>query len=89
MKSYVPLAIAAVVLVGGCGKKDPPAPVTSEPSIVKPEGSTTSSTTSSVPTPPPPPPDAPKGTGAQAPQPGQNTDHSSPAFKGGGVPDKK
>ena len=83
MKSYVPLVVAAVLLVGACGKKDAPTPVASEPSVVKPEG------TASAPTPPPPAPDAPKTTGAQLPQPGQNNDDSSPAFKGGGVPDKK
>lgn len=85
MRNYAPLLVAAVLLAAGCGKKDPPAPVTSEPAVIKPG----EAKTSNAPTQPPPAPDTPKGTGAQSPQPGQNTDHSSPAFKGGGVPDKK
>jgi thiazole synthase ThiGH ThiG subunit len=43
---------------------------------------------SSVPTPPPAPPNA-VDDGIQRPTPGQANDHSSSAFKSGGVPDEK
>ncbi len=82
---YIPLVVAAVLLVGGCGKKDEARPVASQPPFVKPEDSKASV----IPTPPLPASNAPKGAEAPLPQPGQAGDHSSPAFKAGGVPDKK
>ena len=84
MKRYIPLAVAAALLIAGCGKKEeerlaaPKAPV-SKPEDVK---------QSTVPTPPLPSPNVPTGTAPELPKPGQANDHSSPAFKGGGVPDK-
>ncbi len=83
MKRYIPLAVAAVLLVGGCGKKDE-APASSASPAMKADN-----TKQSVVAPPPlPAPNVPKGAEAQLPTPGQANDHSSPAFKGGGVPDK-
>jgi hypothetical protein len=84
MKRYIPLAIVAAFVIAGCGKKEeerlvPPKPPESKPADVK---------QSTVPTPPLPAPNVPKGTAAELPKPGQANDHSSPAFKGGGVPDK-
>jgi hypothetical protein len=85
MKRYLILVVAVALSVGGCGKKDEPRPVPSKPSVIKPEDSKASV----IPTPPPPSSDAPKSSEVPLPQPGQANDHSSPAFKGGGVPDKK
>jgi hypothetical protein len=82
MRRYIPLAVAAVLLVGACGKKDDAQPVAPAPPVMK------SDAPSSVPAPPLPAPDVPKGAAAQLPAPGQANDHSSPAFKGGGAPDK-
>lgn len=84
MKSYVPFAVAAALLLSGCGKKDDSLPVTTQPPVVK-----SGESKPVVPAPPLPAPTVPKGKGAEAPspQPGQVNDHSSPAFKGGGAPD--
>lgn len=82
MKSYIPFAIAAALLVSSCGKKDDARPAASQPPLVKSEDSKPV-----VPAPPLPAPDVPKGAAAPSPQPGQANDHSSPAFKGGGAPD--
>jgi len=71
---YIPLIVAAVLLVGGCGKKDDARPVTAQPPAIKPEDSKASV----LPTPPLPATNAPKGAEAQSPQPGQAGDHSSP-----------
>jgi hypothetical protein len=85
MKLYLTLVVAVALSVGGCGKKDEPRPVASQPSVTKPEDSKAAV----APTPPLPASDAPKSSEVPLPQPGQANDHSSPAFKGGGVPDKK
>jgi hypothetical protein len=84
MKRYIPLAVAAALLIAGCGKKEEdrlaaPKPPESKPADVK---------QSTVPAPPLPAPNVPKGAAPELPKPGQANDHSSPAFKGGGVPDK-
>jgi hypothetical protein len=85
MKNYIPLVVAAVLLAGGCGKKEEARPVAPQPSLMKPGDSLPPS----APTPPLPAPDVPKGAVTPMPQPGQAGDTSSPAFKGGGEPDKK
>lgn len=90
MKSYLPLIVTAALLFGGCGKKEEARPVAPQPSLMK-------SGDSLLPFAPPPPlpaPNVPKGAEApmphlELPHPGQAGDHSSPAFKGGGEPDKK
>lgn len=84
MNSYLPLIVAIALFVGGCGGKDEPQPVTSPTPAIKPQDST-----ASVPPAPLPRADTAKGAEVQSPQPGQANDHSSPAFKGGGMPDKK
>jgi len=85
MNNYIALIVAAVLLAGGCGKKEEARPVAPQPSLLKPGDSVPPG----APTPPLPAPDAPKGTGAQLPQAGQAGDQSSPAFKGEGKPDKQ
>ena len=85
MNNYIPLVVAAVLLAGGCGKKEEARPVAPQPSLLKPGDSLPPG----APTPPLPAPNAPEGTGAQFPQTGQAGDHSSPGFKGGGKPDKQ
>ena len=86
MKNYIPLVIAAVLLAGGCGKKEEARSVAPEPPLMKPGDSLPPV----APTPPLPAPNAPpKGAEPPLPQAGQAGDHSSPAFKGGGQPDKK
>lgn len=83
MKSLL-FGVAAVLLMVGCGKKDE----TRSGAVPSPPLQQQDSRTSATPAPPPPP--APNvGKGAEALQPGQAGDHSSPAFKGGGLPDKK
>ena len=82
MKSYIPFAVAAALLVSGCVKKDDSRPAASQPPVVKSEDSKPV-----VPAPPLPAPNVPKGAETPSPQPGQAGDHSSPAFKGGGAPD--
>ena len=84
MKSYVAVALAAVLMIGACGKKDDAPSAAPQPPMVKSEDSKKSV----VPTPPPPVPDVPKEAQAPSPPPGQPGDTSSPEFKGGGVPDK-
>lgn len=75
------LIVAAVVLLaGGCGKKDDPQPVASP--------APAESRTAAIPPPALPAGDKARGAEAQLPQPGQANDHSNPAFKGGGMPDK-
>jgi hypothetical protein len=85
MKNYIPLVVAAVLLAGGCGKKEEARPVAPGPSLTKPGDSLPPS----APTPPLPAPDVPKGAVTPMPQPGQAGDTSSPTFIGGGAPDKK
>jgi len=85
MKNYIPLVVAAVLLAGGCEKKEEARPVAPRPALMKPGDSLPPV----APTPPLPAPNVPKGTAAPLPQAGQAGDHSSPAFKGGGEPDKK
>lgn len=85
MKSYLPLVVAAVLLAGGCGKKEEARPVAPQPSLMKPGDPMPPS----APTPLLPDPNVPKGPVAPMPQAGQAGDHSSPAFKGGGKPDQK
>jgi hypothetical protein len=84
MKSHIPFAVAAALLVWGCGKKDDARPAASQPPLVKSEDSKKTV----VPTPPLPAPNVPKGAEAPSPPPGQAGDTSNPDFKGGGVPDK-
>jgi hypothetical protein len=84
MKSYVPFAVAAALMIGGCGKKDDAPSAASRPPVTKSEDSKKSV----VPTPPMPAPVVPKGAEAPSPPPGQPGDTSSPDFKGGGIPDK-
>ena len=85
MKNYIPLVAAAVLLAGGCGKKEEVRPAAPQPSLMKPGDSWPPS----APTPPLPAPNVPKGPVVPMPQAGQAGDHSSPAFKGGGAPDTK
>ena len=85
MKGYLPLVIAAILLAGGCGKKEEARPVAPQPSLMKPGDPMPPS----APTPLLPDPNVPKGTVAPMPQAGQAGDHSSPVFKGGGESDKK
>jgi hypothetical protein len=89
MNHYIPLVVAAVLLAGGCGKKEDAQPVASQPSLMKPGDPLPPV----APTPPLPAPNVPKGGEApsphlELPHPGQAGDQSSPAFKGGGQPDK-
>ncbi len=85
MNHYMVLAVAAaVLLVGGCGKKEDMKPEAPQPSLMQP-GDPLPPT---VPTPPLPAPDVPKGAVPESPTPGQANDHSSPAFKDGGKNDK-
>lgn len=86
MNNYMVLAVvAAVLLVGGCGKKEDVKPAAPQPSLMQPGDPLPPS----VPTPPLPAPNVPKGPAAPLPQAGQAGDHSSPAFKEGGKPDPK
>ncbi len=90
MNNYIPLVLAAVLLAAGCGKKEEARPVAPQPSLMKPGDSLPPV----APPPPLPAPNVPKGGEApsphvELPHPGQAGDHSSPAFKGGGQPDKK
>ena len=82
MIRYLPIVVTAVLLAGGCGRKDDPNTVVSPSPVSNPEAAAV------VPT-PRPPVDTGKSAEVQSPQPGQANDHSSPAFKGGGTPDKK
>ena len=84
MKSYVAVAVAAVLMIGGCGKKDDTPSAAPQPPVTKSEDSKKPV----VPTPALPAPVIPKGAEAPSPPPGQPGDTSSPEFKGGGVPDK-
>lgn len=83
MKSYIPFAIAAALLVSSCGKKDDARPAASQPPLPKSEDSKPL-----VPAPPIPAPIVPKGAEAPTPPAGQAGDTSNPDFKGGGVPEK-
>jgi hypothetical protein len=84
MIRYLPIVVVAVLLAGGCGKRDGPNTVVPPSPAVKPE----IPDAAAVPT---PLPQVAAGERAevQSPQPGQANDHSSPAFKDGGMPDKK
>jgi hypothetical protein len=84
MKSYVPFAVAAALIIGGCEKKDDAPRAASQPPAVKSEDSKKSVD----PAAPMSAPVVPKGAEAPSPLPGQPGDTSSPEFKGGGVPDK-
>ena len=89
MNHYIPLVVAADLLAGGCGKKEEARPVTPQPPLMKPADSLPPV----APTPPLPAPNVPKGAETpvphkELPHPGQAGDESSPAFKGGGQPDK-
>jgi len=81
MKSYILPAIAAALIISGCGKKDEARPAASQPSVVKSEDEKKPAPSISA-------PDVPKGAEAPTPMPGQPGDTSNPDFKGGGVPDK-
>jgi len=85
MTRYLPLVVAVVLSAGGCGKGDDPRTVASPQSAIKPG----ESREAPVPVPPLPEVNVAKGAEGQLPKPGQANDHSSPAFKGGGAPDKK
>lgn len=91
MNNYMPLvAVAAALLVGGCGKKAEVQPAAPQPFLMKPGESLPAAT----PTPPLPAPNVPKDAEipsphAELPHPGQAGDHSSPGFKDGGQPDKQ
>ena len=75
------VAVTGVLLAGGCGEKGDPKPIVSPSPTFKPETAAVPAARPSV--------DAGKTAEGQSPQPGQANDHSSPAFKGGGTPDKK
>jgi hypothetical protein len=85
MNSYIPLVVAAVLLAGGCEKKEEARPLAPQPPLMKPGDSLPPV----APTPALPVPDAPKSDGVPLPKAGQAGDHSSPAFKAGGELDKK
>ncbi len=90
MNNYIPLVAAAVLLAGGCGQKEEARTVAPQTSLMKPGDSLPAV----APTPPLPDPDVPKVAEAplphkELPHPGQAGDHSSPAFKDGGQPDKQ
>ena len=76
-------ALAVVILAGGCGRKDDPQAASAPPVVRADEPRT-----AAVSPPPLPAGDKAKGGEVQAPPPGQANDHSSPAFKAGGTPDK-
>lgn len=78
------IAVALVLVAGGCGRKDDPQPAASSPPAVQADAPRTAA----VSPPPLPAGDQAKGGEVQAPPPGQANDHSNPAFKGGGTPDK-
>ena len=85
MPLFVPLVVAVILVIGGCSKKEESQPVAPAPPAMKSENAKQSAT----PAPSLPAPNVPKGAEPQSPAPGQANDHSSPDFKGGGVPDKK
>lgn len=85
MNDYAMLMLAAILLAGGCGKKDDAKRTAPQPSLMQP-GDPLPAT---APTPPLPAPNVPKGAAPELPKPGQANDHSSPEFKGGGKPDPK
>lgn len=84
MKLYLPLVIAATLLTG-CDKKDGPAGAGAQPAPAQHQGQSPPVS----PIPDRPAPDVPKGTTPELPKPGQVNNHSSPDFKGGGMPDRK
>jgi hypothetical protein len=81
MIRYFSIAVAAILLSGGCGEKGDPNAVVSPSPALKPEAAVVPMPRSPV--------DTGKTAEGQSPQPGQANDHSSPSFKGGGTPDKK
>lgn len=84
MKKYLLLVVVAVAFISGCGKKDEKVTDAPQPSLMKP-GDPVPGT---EPPPPLPVPDVSKNAPTDLPKPGQANDHSSPAFKSGGKPDK-
>ena len=84
MNSYFPLIVAIALFVGGCGRKGRAAAGYFSDARYQ-----TARFDSISPPAPLPRADTAKGAEVQSPQPGQANDHSSPAFKGGGMPDKK
>jgi hypothetical protein len=85
MNDYAMLMLAAILLAGGCGKKEDVKPAAPLPSLMQPGDPLPPS----APTPALPAPNVPKGAVAPSPQVGQAGDHSSPGFKEGGKPDLK
>lgn len=78
MKYATPLVLALALAAAACGQQEADMPVVpSQPAQDSMEN---------VPKAPPPPADpAPTSTTTELPKPGQNNDHSSPAFKKGGA----
>jgi len=91
LTSIIAVFATATVFTAGCNRTDaPPGPVAAPQSNTSPQATTAPPTdavqsTPSTPTAPMPAPDVPKGATSSGPKPGQVNDHSSPAFKGGGV----
>jgi hypothetical protein len=81
MRNYSVMLLGAMILAGGCGKKEETQPAGGGPPPMK-AGEAPPAT--AVPNPPLNPP---KGEALPMPQPGQAGDHSSPAFKDGGKTD--
>jgi hypothetical protein len=83
LRNYSLMLLGAVLLSGGCGKKDDTQPATGQPPAMK-AGEAPPPATAT----PNPPANPPKGNTVPMPEPGQAGDHSSPAFKDGGKTDK-
>lgn len=83
MKYTAPFVISLTLVAAACGQREGDVPVVpTQPA---------QDSMQNVPKSPPPPADpAPTSTQTELPKPGQNNDHSSPAFKEGGasVPQK-
>lgn len=84
MNDYAMLMLAAILLAGGCGKKEDAKVAAPQPSLMQP-GDPLPAT---APTPPLPAPNVSQAAVPELPKPGQANDHSSPAFKSGGKTDK-
>lgn len=84
MNDYAMVLLAAILLAGGCGKKEDVKPGAPQPSLMQ----SAKPLPAIEATPKFPEPDVPKGATPELPKPGQVNNHSSPAFKSGGKTDK-
>jgi hypothetical protein len=86
MKYTAPIVVALVLVAAGCGERESEVPAVPSPTAQDSMQKPPQDSMESVPKAPAPPPDpAPTGNAAELPKPGQNNDHSSPAFNKGGA----